>query len=393
MRQPSEKAKSALLVCPEAPFPVIGGGALRTASLATYLGAHYTLDLVLFREPGAPDPEAALPAGLARHVLVIHLPAHRKDAVSKTFRNLHRLARFIPPHEDRFGGHQATIANWLGDRSYDFVCLEHFWTSSYAALLRPRAARLACDLHNIESVFYETRARLDRPPLSWVWRRFAAANRVLERRRLPGFDTLLVTSAEDAARVNLANTIVYPNAIPLVPVPNVAKQQAIAFSGNLEFPPNIAAVKWFACEVWPELARRFPQLEWRLIGKRPEFVRGVVKGLSRVHLTGAVDDAVKELAATQVAVVPIQSGSGTRLKILEAWAARTAVVSTPFGSEGLGAGDALLLAISAAEFIDTIGTLLTTETERERVAAAGRGLYERRFTWPAAWGALESNQI
>ena len=184
MRQPSEKAKSALLVCPEAPFPAIGGGALRTASLATYLGVHYALDLVLFREPGAPDPEAALPAGLARSVFVIHLPAHRKDAVSKTLRNLHRLARFIPPHEDRFRGHEATISNWLGERHYDFVCLEHFWTSSYAPLLRPKAARLACDLHNIESVFYETRARLDRPPLSWVWRRFAAANRVLERRQI-----------------------------------------------------------------------------------------------------------------------------------------------------------------------------------------------------------------
>ena len=393
MRQPSERAKSALLVCPEAPFPVSGGGALRTASLATYLGVHYTLDLVLFREPGAPDPEAALPAGLARHVLVIHLPAHRKDAVSKTFRNLHRLARFIPPHEDRFRGHEATIFNWLGDRHYDLVCLEHFWTSSYAPLLRPRAGRLACDLHNIESVFYETRAAIDRPPMSWVWRRFAAANRVLERRRLPGFDTLLVTSAEDAARVNLANTIVYPNAIPLVPVPNVAKQQAIAFSGNLEFPPNIAAVKWFASEVWPELARRFPRLEWRLIGKRPEFVHDVVKGLPRVHLTGAVDDAVRELAATQVAVVPIQSGSGTRLKILEAWAARTAVVSTPLGAEGLEAGGALQLATSPDEFLNAIGALLTNGVERDRVAAAGRGLYERRFTWPAAWCSLESNQI
>ena len=208
MRQPSERVKSALLVCPEAPFPVIGGGALRTASLATYLGVHYSLDLVLFREPGAPDPEAALPAGLARHILVIPLPAHRKDAVSKTLRNLHRLARFIPPHEDRFGGHEATISNWLGERRYDLVCLEHFWTSSYAPLLRSRARRLACDLHNIESVFYETRAAVDRPPRSLVWRRFAAANRVLERQRWPGFDTLLVTSAEDAARVKDRKSVV-----------------------------------------------------------------------------------------------------------------------------------------------------------------------------------------
>src|SRR5205085_8005685 len=127
--------KSALLVCPEAPFPAVGGGALRTASLATYLSAHYALDLVVFREPGG---KVAIPDGLARDVLVIDLPANRKDAVTKAFRNLHRLVRFIPPHEDRFRGQEAVIEAWLGDRQYDFVCLEHFWTSTYGPLLRPR---------------------------------------------------------------------------------------------------------------------------------------------------------------------------------------------------------------------------------------------------------------
>ncbi len=383
--------KTALLVCPETPFPTIGGGALRTASLATYLGAHYALDMIIFREPGAPDPE--MPAGLIRDILWIDLPAHRKDPVTKALRNLHRLARFIPPHEDRFGGHQAAMAAWLGQRCYDVVCLEHFWTSSYADLLRPRAARLVCDLHNIESVFYQSRAGVDPPPLSWAWRRFAAANLQREQERLPKFDTLLVTSAEDAARVNLPNTLVYPNAIPWVPVPSVAKQPRLAFSGTLEFPPNIAALEWFGRQVWLRLAARFPELEFRVIGKGEAFVGSLVKDLPRVVLTGPVRDAIRELAAAQVAVVPIRSGSGTRLKILEAWAARTAVVSTPLGAEGLQAGDSLVLATSADEFFNAIEKLLTSNFERDRVARAGRGLYEQRFTWPIAWRSLESNQI
>jgi len=386
-------AKSALLLCPEAPFPVIGGGALRTASLATYLGAHYDLDLIIFREPGMPDPRLAIPAGLARDVQVIDLPAHRKDALTKAGRNLHRLLRDIPPHEDRFRGHEAVIEAWLGDRRYDFVCLEHFWTSTYAGLFRGRTGRLACDLHNIESHFYASRAATDSAPLSWIWRRFAAANREREQQRLSGFDTLLMTSPEDAARIDLPNTMVYPNAIPLVPVPEVPKQMAIGFSGNLEFPPNITAVRWFAREVWPELARRFPSLEWRVIGKGPEFVRQAVAGLPQVRLTGPVEDAVRELAAVQVAVVPIQSGSGTRLKILEAWAARTAVVSTELGAEGLHAGSAVRLARSSVEFIDATSRLLTDSAERTRLESAGRSLYEQRFTWPAVWCSLESNGI
>ena len=383
MQKPSGAVKTALLVCPEAPFPAIGGGALRTASLATYLGKHYALDLVLFREPGG---VVTVPDGLARDVLVIDLPAHRKDTVSRVWRNLHRLARFIPPHEDRFRGQEAAMAGWLGDRQYDVVCLEHFWTSTYAPFLRPRARRLVLDLHNIESVFYETRAKAE--GLGWIWRRFAAANRVRERDRLPQFDTVLVTSAEDAARVNLPNTLVYPNAIPWVPLPQVERRFAIAFSGNLAFPPNISAVKWFAREVWPVLKRRFPDLEWWVIGKGAEWVAPWVSG---ARVTGAVDDAVGELARSLVAVVPIQSGSGTRLKILEAWAAGTAVVSTPLGAEGLNAGEALCLASTAGEFVEAVSRLLKIETERLGIASAGRGLYEQRFTWPSAWSSLKSN--
>jgi glycosyltransferase involved in cell wall biosynthesis len=170
------------------------------------------------------------------------------------------------------------------------------------------------------------------------------------------------------------------------------KQNAIAFSGNLEFPPNIAAVSWFAREVWPQLSSRFPDLEWRIIGKGPEFVRDLVKS-PRIRLTGPVPDAVDELAAAQVAIVPIQSGSGTRLKILEAWAAHTAVVSTPLGAEGLDAGDAVQVAVAPVDFLEAVSLLLTNAIERERVASSGRGLYERRFTWEAAWRSLKSNGI
>ncbi|MBY0508323.1 MAG: glycosyltransferase family 4 protein [Bryobacteraceae bacterium] len=383
-------SKTALLVCPEAPFPAVGGGALRTASLATYLGQKYALDLVVFREPGAPDPRLALPVGLVQRALVIDLRAHRKDNLSKVLRNASRYLRNIPPHEDRFQGYEAAIKPWLQD--YDLVCLEHFWTTTYFDLLRPRAKRLLCDLHNIESVFYTTRAEVE-PTLAPVWRRFAAANLARERERLPRFDQLLVTSATDAARVNLPNTIIYPNAIPLVGVPDVTKEPAIAFSGNLEFPPNRDAVAWFAREVWPRLAREFPALEWHIIGKGERFVQDSVAHLPRIVLTGPVDDAVRELARAQVAVVPVRSGSGTRLKILEAWAARTAVVSTPLGAEGLGAGDAVRLATTTDEFFDAVAHLFTTNFDRERVAERGRGLYLQRFTWPAAWCSLESNEI
>ena len=83
------------------------------------------------------------------------------------------------------------------------------------------------------------------------------------------------------------------------------------------------------------LRERWPGLVWRLVGKNPEAVRRIHSGDPRIEVIGPVDDAVRELARARVAVVPLLAGSGTRLKILEAWAAGLPVVSTTIGAEGL----------------------------------------------------------
>ena len=115
-----------------------------------------------------------------------------------------------------------------------------------------------------------------------------------------------------------------------------------------------------------------------------------MRGDSRVEFTGAVDDAIERISSAKVAVVPLLSGSGTRLKIIEAWAAGTPVVSTTIGAEGLTArdGEHLLLADDPASFAAAVSKLLASPAERGRIAQAARRLYERDFTWNAAWEAL-----
>jgi glycosyltransferase involved in cell wall biosynthesis len=104
-----------------------------------------------------------------------------------------------------------------------------------------------------------------------------------------------------------------------------------------------------------------------------------------------VDDAVLELARAKVAVVPLLAGSGTRLKILEAWAAGVPVVSTFLGAEGLPvrAGEHLLLADGAADFVEAVSRLLASKELRRKVGMAGRLLLEKEFTWETAWKSLD----
>ena len=183
---------------------------------------------------------------------------------------------------------------------------------------------------------------------------------------------------------------VYPNALPLIPVPVAVEEQVIGFSGNFEYHPNIAAVRFFVNTIWPLLSRGFPNLKLRLIGRNPHAVKSYIGGDPRIETTGPVEDAVAELAKVEVAIVPLLSGSGTRLKILEAWAAARPVVATSIGAEGLGARSDvdLVLADTPATFAASVSELLGSKERRRRIGYAGRHTYEENFTWEQAWRSL-----
>ena len=362
--------------------------------MVEYLGRRYDLDAVVFREQGAPDPRAPRLRELARRIHVVELPFHPRDQWSRTLRNLVRLGRGVPPLFERFSGFEERIAPFLEGRRYEVVVAEHFWCASYAPMLRRVAGRLVADLHNVESVLHARCAASEGRLVRWLHRSFARACRRLEARWLPCFDILLVASQADAAQLGHAQvedrTHVYPNVIPFQPLPARTRGEVVALSGNLEYHPNVTSVKYFRAKIWPVLRHRWPRLVWRLVGKNPEAVRRYVRDDPRIELTGPVEDAVAELGAAKVAVVPLLAGSGTRLKVLEAWAAGTPVVSTPIGAEGLPArdGEHILVAGTAAEFADCVSALLGSEALRETIGSGGRRLYAQQFTWEAGWKNL-----
>ncbi len=388
--RPSAASPSALLLAPEAPYPMAGGGAIRTASVVEYLAPRYALDLIVFREPGA---ALRLPERLFRNVDVIDLPFHRRSFLARAARNLKRYVRGRPPLNDRFDGFAASIAAVLAGRRYDVAILEHFWCAPYCEQVRRHAKRVILDLHNVESVLHARCADAEPWPASALFRRFARSCARMERAWLPRFDDLLVASEADAARLG-GRAHVFPNAIPHRPLPEVAQASAcaIVFSGNLEYQPNISAVRFFRREIWPLLRDRRPDLVWRLVGRNAHAVERYTAGDERIQVQGAVDDAVAALAEASVVVAPLLAGSGTRLKILEAWAAGRAVVSTSLGAEGLDArdGEHLLLADTPRAFADAVCRLLESPETRVNLGCAGRRLYEERFTWPRAWSRLSA---
>ena len=380
----------ALFVAAESPYPTIGGGPLRSASLLEFLTQRYEVDLTLFTEQNAPDPRASFPAGRVRRISLIELPQHSRAPLARRWRMASRIVRNRPPLIDRFSGFDREIESSIAGNQYDIAVVEHIWCAPYVKQIRPRARRVLLDAHNIESVWHDRVAHSSRLVQRAAFKQFARACRKFERTWLPQYDAVLVPSEADAQHVGDARAIVYPNAIPAVPRPVREERQEIVFTGNLEYEPNISAVRYFHQRIWPAVRTRVPDLVWRIAGKNPGAI-SFVNGDDRIRVSGPMGDAVSVLASAKVAIAPLLSGSGTRFKIVEAWAAATPVVSTRLGAEGLNCnpGEHLLICDEPGEFAEAVAFLVDAPEARLQLGEAGRRLYESSYTWDVAWTALE----
>jgi len=280
--------------------------------------------------------------------------------------------------------------------------VEHFWCAPYLDLLNKYCRETVLDLHNVESVLHDRCAMVSYGMGSLTaagHRRFGAASRKLESALIPRYSRVLAASEEDARSVRAiapgAKAEVYPNAIPWVELPRVAEQPCVVFSGNFEYHPNIDAVRFLIGEIWPGVRKARPDIRLRLVGRGDSFIRHLLPGDAMrdngIEVTGPVEDALAEIGRAQVVVAPVRTGSGTRIKILEAWAAGLPVVSTPVGAEGLHARDEahLLLAEGAAAFARQVTRLLACKDMRIQLGMAGRLLLEKEFTWEKAWQRLD----
>ena len=208
-----------------------------------------------------------------RRVTVLELPPNGRSFAARALRNAGRVVRRIPPLVDRFAGFSAPIARALSGARYDLGVIEHSWCAPYLEQVSPVCTRTVLDLHNVESVLHGRCAAVEGRATATAHRVFQGASRELERAWLPRFSLVLATSQADAelarAIAPQARVAVYPNALPPTPLPAAGDEEAIVFSGNMEYHPNVTAVRFFRREIWPRLRERWPLLVWRLVGKNP----------------------------------------------------------------------------------------------------------------------------
>jgi glycosyltransferase involved in cell wall biosynthesis len=212
---------------------------------------------------------------------------------------------------------------------------------------------------------------------AWIWRK---RERLFPER----FDLLTVCSEDDRQYLGGGPRIyVIPNGShPRAANPPLsAGLPRIGFIGNCAFAPNEEGLKWFIREVWPKIKREFAGAQLRLVGRGSD---GCFKDLgSDIIGLGWLEDPGDEIASWSAMTVPIRMGSGTRVKLVEAFARGCPVVATTMGGFGYDVkdGEEILLADRADDFASACARLLKNpELGRAIAEKAGKRFLER-WTW------------
>jgi len=276
----------------------------------------------------------------------------------------------------------ATVRAAASKRSVDVLQIEY---STLAPYLRGTSARLrVLDLHNVESALAASYARSTGPMHALLVRAEAAALRRLEWTALRRVDLGVVVSRRDQDRLprSRAEVLICPNgwepSPPLPPAPD----PVVVFVALLGWRPNVDAAVWLAERVWPLVRRRRSGARLFLVGRSPApQVQRLAS--SDITVTGTVPDVRPYLAQAQVAVAPLLSGGGTRLKVLEALDAGRPVVATQIGVEGLEdlIGHGVVVADTPERMSAVISDLLDDPGRARELGAQGRRAVAERYAW------------
>lgn len=373
-------SRHVVVVAPWLPLPADFGGALRTYNLVRELARHDEVTLLC---PARPEElPHALELGSICNVTTVPArwtPRHPATA-GKRLQQLWSVGsrRSFLERSTWSEQLQGVFERLFLTTRVDLVQYE----STRMALFRPPTpCPTVIDAHDVEA---ELLRRVARSSASDVERalKLAEARKVewLEERLWRSSDLAVATSSRDASAIETASGVparVVPNGVDVEAYARPADWPAgrdIVFTGVMRHQPNSDAARWYLDAIHPLVRQRLPDARVVFAGADPpDWLRDRASG--HVVVTGRVDDIRPWLWSAGVAIVPLRSGGGTRLKIFEALAAGAPVVSTTTGAEGIdGIDGAAILADDPESFSDAVIAVLGDGARANVMRENGRGL-------------------
>lgn len=384
------KRPVAVVACPSLPDPPISGGRKRALRLIEAIDRAGAQPHVLAVAGGEEHLAALRDRGWEAEVL----PQVRPSAAGKLAQRLRQDLRGEPePHHAALAARIAQLAKGAA-----IVQLEEAWLEQYTAVGRAPGALLVASPHNADAEMLGTFAAAESGREALRLRIRSRRMLSTERRAVRAADLTITVSEHDDAyfrRLGARSTVLVPNGVDdaLFDVPVESGEPGrILFFGAYHWAPNRDGLIRFLREGWQQVADAAPSARLRVVGSGPlDAVRAAAQGLSRVDVAGLVDDIDAEIAAAQVVVVPVWTGGGTRIKVLEAMAAARPIVGTAVGVERIGFVDGQhgILREESGALAAGITKLVADPALGARYGAAARE-HVRGYGWSALAQPLEA---
>ncbi len=271
---------------------------------------------------------------------------------------------------------------------YDIVQFETLYISPYIDLIRKYSkAKVVLRSHNIEHLIWERVASISRNPLKKLYlNHLAKTLRNYELGMLNHYDGIATITKKDGETLHGLGCHISLIDIPFgIDLANFKENPGIESDfpslfhlGAMNWIPNEEGIRWFLDEVWPLVNKEFPNLKFYLAGRNmPGWLTQVT--IPNVVVVGEVDDAFDFMYSKAIEIVPLFSGSGIRIKIIEGMAAQKAVISTTIGAEGINveSGKNILIANNPQEFFEAVKQLIPDRQLCETLGKNARKLIEK----------------
>lgn len=260
------------------------------------------------------------------------------------------------------------LKNLLNEKQFDIIQLEGLYVCPYISEIRKySSAKIVYRAHNIEHEIWERTSSMSKGLEKFYLKILSKRIKKFETVLLNSYDLLVPITERDGAILDelgnskprhVSQTGI--DAAALIPNSKKLEHPSLFHIGSLEWAPNQEGIIWFLEKCWPEIHDKFPNLTFYVAGRNAPVWLQKKFAFPKVIFKGEVTDAYEFMNSKSIMVVPLFSGSGMRIKIIEGMALGKPIVTTPIGTEGISttAGKNILIAENEIEFIDSISKLI-----------------------------------
>jgi polysaccharide biosynthesis protein PslH len=368
------------------PYPADNGSKIRVSHLIAHLSARHEVDLLSFSEGLLTPWQVAEANTYCSQVWSAPYQAFKPGAIKAVAGYFSHLPRSVVA---TYNPMMAKLIREVARRSeYDVVVASQVDMAPYALLVEGSVKVLEeVELTTLYEQAIRSESRIKKIKYMMMWKKWARYTRSL----LPKFSGATVVSDNEKERVmkimNRHTLLkVIPNGVDIAsPHENYGDPQpgSLVYTGAMTYGPNFEAMAYFINEIYPHLRERNSQVSLSITGSLEGVRLENLKLQDGINLTGYLSDVRPLVACSWASVVPLRSGGGTRLKVLESLALGTPVVSTDKGVEGLDltAGREYLAANDSQSFASETLSLLASKDLRYRLSENGRRVVADRYDW------------